>query len=269
MKNVQAVVLAGGLGTRMAEGKPSAIPKALMKLAGRPMVSYILETLRNIETKKQKNIKMGKPIVVIGPYLDLFQKEFANNCQYVIQKEPLGTGQAAKLGINHIRVNPRHISASIRVQDVFILQGDDSAFYQPRTLEKFIQNHESTKAVLSFLTTKITNPSEFGRVIRDKRGRLINLVEKEHLTPKQEKIKEINCGGYLINLLWAKKNIGKIKRTLKRGKEYPLPDIIKIALRQGRRVNAFPINSSEWFGINSPEQLKEAEQQIKIQNSKH
>ena len=297
---IYPVILAGGLGTRMAGGRPSPIPKPLIKLSGKPMVSYILETLRNIETEKLRNIKIGKPILVIGPKLDLFKKEFGDNCQYVIQKEALGTAHAAKLAIDYItnsnigfrdgkQIKMSKIPKSkhklsgrfeylnlkndlgLRASDsefknknlVLILQGDDSAFYQSDTLEKFIINHCKEKAILSFLTTKLNDPKEFGRVIRNQKGEVVDIVEKENLSVEQKKIKEINCGGYLMDLAWAEENIKKIRKHYKKGKEYPLPDIIKIGLQQGRRVIAFPIDSSEWFGINSPEQLKEAEKLIK------
>lgn len=268
MKNVQVVILAAGKGTRMNKGKPSPIPKALYPLGGKPMVSHILETLKNIETEEQRNkrteeqrnIKIGKPILVIGYKAEMVKKTLGKNFDYVIQKQRLGTAHAAKLGIDFIRVSPR--STSALVSDVLILQADDSAFYKPETLKKFITNHQKNKATLSFLTTEVANPQEMGRIVRDKNNKVLAIIEKEDLTPAQEKIKEINCGGYLLDLDWAEKNICKIKKTLKGGKEYPLPDIVKVALAQKKKTIAYKIPRSEWYGINSPLELEEGERLI-------
>jgi len=243
--SVQGVILAGGKGTRMNQGNPSPIPKALYPLGGKPIVGYILVTLKNIGIKK--------PILVIGYKADLIKKEMGDSFNYVIQKKRLGTGHAAKLGVLAVK-NSYH--------DVLILQGDDSAFYKGETLKKFIVNHQKQKAILSFLTTEVSDPKEMGRIIRDKNNKVLAIIEKENLTPAFKKIKEINCGAYLINLVWAKNNMAKIKKTLKGGKEYPLPDIVKIALEEGQKTIAYKIPAREWHGINSPSELVEGEKII-------
>lgn len=252
MKNLAVIILAAGKGTRMNQGRPSSIPKALYPIGGKPMVSYIIDTLEKIH--------MDKPILVIGYKAQEVKKEFGNRCEYVVQKKRLGTGHAAKLAIDSICVSPRPASALVR--DVLILQADDSAFYKTKTLEKFIKNHQDKKATLSFLTTHIPKMKDIGRVIRDEKNQVVDIVENENLTSKQKKIDEINCGCYLADAAWIKKNIKKIKRTYKGGKEYPLTDIIKIALAQKEKVIAYQIPRREWHGINTLEQLKKAEKII-------
>jgi bifunctional UDP-N-acetylglucosamine pyrophosphorylase/glucosamine-1-phosphate N-acetyltransferase len=246
--NIQPIILAAGKGTRMNQGRPSLIPKALYPLRGKPMVAYILKTLAKIGLKK--------PILVVGYKGELVEKEFGKNCDYVYQRKRLGTGHAARLAINFVSVSQR--SPSALVGDVLILQGDDSAFYQPETLKKFILNHEKNQAILSFLATIIPKVKDFGRVIRNNQNEVVDILEKDELNKEQEKIEEVNCGGYLVDFNWLKTNIKKLKKTYK-GKEYPLPDIIKIALSQGRKVIAYKIDRSQWIGINSPDQLQQAE----------
>ncbi len=242
MKDLKVIILAAGKGTRMNKGKPSLYPKALYPISNKPMVSYIINTLKKIGIKK--------PILIIGYKADLVKKEFKDGCNYVLQKKRLGTAHAARLGIEKVPFSTKYI---------LILQADDSAFYKPKTLKSFIKNHIDKKAKISFLTTHIPGVKDIGRIIRDKNNNVIKIVEKDNLTPKQEKIDEVNCGCYLADAVWLKKNIKKIKRTYKGGKEYPLPDIIKIALSSGDKVVAYEIDRSEWKGVNTLEQLKEAE----------
>jgi bifunctional UDP-N-acetylglucosamine pyrophosphorylase/glucosamine-1-phosphate N-acetyltransferase len=243
MQNTKCVILAAGKGTRMNEGNPSPIPKALYLLNGQPMISYILTTLKNVTEVEEK------PLLVIGYKGELVREKFGNNCEYVEQKEQLGTGHAVKIAVEAIGGNHKNL---------MVLQADDSAFYKEETLKKFILEHDKNQSKISFLVTKIPNYKDFGRVIRDDSGNVLGIVEKEHLKDDQAEIGEINCGGYLFDFAWLKNNISKLEKTLK-GKEYPLPDLIKISLSQGDEVKAFEIDNKEWFGINSREQLKEAE----------
>lgn len=242
MSNIQAIILAGGKGTRMNEGNPSPIPKALYLLGGKPMVGYILKTLKKLDIKK--------PTLVIGYKAEMVKKVLGNDFSYVVQKQRLGTGHAAKLGLEVI---------PYKFKNALILQADDSAFYKMETLKQFIANHDKTHATLSFLATEVVNPRELGRVLRDKNKNVLGIIEKEDSTNETRAINEINCGAYLIDLAWAKKNIGKIKKTLKGGKEYPLPEIVKIALAQNKNVSAFKIPRHQWHGINSPQELEKGE----------
>lgn len=287
MHTIQAIILAGGKGTRMNQGVASPIPKALYPICGKPMIWYILNTLKNLKTpveeqsslrgdaEEHKNpgsraelttgqgIKTEKPIVVVGYKAQEVIKVLGSKYQYAIQKQRLGTGHAAKIGLEAIRVNQRlskgSKSASIRVGDVFILQSDDSAFYKKETLLKAISEHSNNKATITFFTTRIPGLTDYGRIIRNENGDVVDVVEKENMTCEQAKIDETNCGAYLVNTQWLKDNIDKITRHYKGGTEYPLPDIIKIALAQNKKVLGIEIDPSEWVGINSPDQLERAE----------
>lgn len=289
MHKTQFIILAAGKGTRMNQGKASAIPKVLYPIAGQPMISYILHTLKTIanhqdilrqaqdpsgaKTKQilnfniqrdshylrkkirgEYNIIFPKPIIVVGYKAKEVIKKLGQSFIYARQTKRLGTGHAAKIGFKKVPNG---------AQEVFILQGDDSAFYSAKTLKTVIKKHRQSQAVLTFLTTKIAHCQDFGRVIRDNRGKIIAVVEKDNLTPKQAQSEEINCGSYLLNYDWAKENLTKIKKHYKSGREYPLPDIIKIAISQKKKVNGLVIDRSEWVGVNSPQQLEEADRKMR------
>jgi len=324
MIKVYPVILAAGKGTRMNNGNPSPIPKVLFALGGKPIVSYILNTLshlsfgirssslekslvighsaQKLKTKDQTNIdqlqtknqgpnglRVSKPLLVVGYKAAEVKKEFGSRVSYVEQTKRLGTGHAAKLAIEKVNIGYEKLTTVNNSYDmlqknatvinrlqplltdvnlILIMMGDDSAFYEAETLKTFIENHIKEKAVLSFLTTKIPGVQDLGRVIRNKSGNLIDIVEKENLTEKQKKIDEINCACYLAELSWLAKTIKQVKKHLKGGKEYPLPDIIKIALKNGEKVIAYEIPNGEFVGINSRDQLEYAESKLKVKRQK-
>ncbi|EKD56612.1 MAG: Bifunctional protein glmU [uncultured bacterium] len=267
MQNVQVVILAAGKGTRMNKGKESPIPKALYKIGNKPMIWYILDTLKNIKTQEHKNKKTEKlnitrPIIVVGYKSKEVIKKLGTNYTYAIQEERLGTGHAAKIGLESISasqlISKGSESAPISVGDVFIMQSDDSAFYTKEMLTGAINRHQKEDVVLSFLTTNISGLSDYGRVIRDEQGEVTGVVEKENMTDEQKKLNEINCGAYLMDLAWAKENVPQIKQHHIGGTEYPLPDVIKMAVEQKQKVLGIQINPDEWVGINSLDQLEYA-----------
>lgn len=246
MNTIQAIILAGGKGTRMNQGKASTMPKVLYPLADKPMISYILGTLDFLE--------FNQPIIVVGYKGELVKKTLGNKYTYIKQTKRLGTGHAAKLGLGMI---------SKCFSDALIVNGDDSAFYSQKMLNEMFRRHKREKAVLTFLTTKIPGLTDYGRVIRNEKGEIVDVVEKENMTEAQRQLTEINCAAYLMNLNWAKKNINKIKKNYKGGKEYPLPDVIKLAIGQKKKVIGMIIPSDEWVGINNQEQLTEANKLMK------
>ncbi len=150
-----------------------------------------------------------------------------------------------------------------KVDQVLVLQGDDSAFYKKETLLNLIKSHRKNKATLTFLTVDLENPGELGRILRNNKGKILGIVEKEVLTPKQAKIKEINAGCYSFAADWLWSNLKKLKKSQTGKGEYILPDLIKLAINQGEKVEALKINKNEWIGVNNQEQLIYANREMK------
>ncbi len=239
---VGAIILAAGKGTRLNKGEPSPIPKVLYKIYGRPMISYILDTLGKIGIE---NI-----VIVVGYKADLVKKTLGDGYTYVIQEEQKGTGNAP--------LYAEKILAG-KVDTVLILQGDDSAFYKPETILNLINLHNRKKATLTFLTIDHPFPDELGRIVRDKKGNVQGIIEKEILTEKQKKIREINAGFYCFNDRWFWQSLSKLKPSKVGDGEYILPDLIGMANSEGKKVIAYKIDDlNQWVGINNIEQLEHA-----------
>jgi UDP-N-acetylmuramoyl-L-alanyl-D-glutamate--2,6-diaminopimelate ligase len=235
-KDIAAIVFAAGKGTRMV----SFFPKVLRLIAGRPMISFTLENLRRSAFKEV--------VIVVGYKKEQVIRETAGASKFAYQEKTLGTADAAAKGLSQIGEN---------INTVVALNGDDSAFYKPQTIKNIINSHYNQNAVVSFVSLIKENPEGLGRVVRNDKGELVSIVEEKELDFKQKQIKEVNNGIYVFNKIWLKENIGKVKKSIVG--EYYIVDLIKLALKQNKKVNVFKLqNSDEWQGVNTKDQLKEA-----------
>lgn len=235
------IVLAAGEGKRLQ----SNLPKVVNKLAGKPIISY---TLNNLRESGFKNI-----VIVVGHKSDVVIDEIGPTYFYAYQKKQLGTGNAAQIGIED--VNKKY-------SDVLIVNGDDSAFYKPATFSNVWKYHENGRYKLTFVSVVLKNPHGLGRIVRDNGGSLLKIVEEKNANDDEKKIKEVNTGLYIFEREWLLDNIKKVKMS--DSGEYYITDLIKLAVKQGDRVGTYVLkDSSEWYGINTKEQLDWADTKMR------
>lgn len=194
---------------------------------------------------------------VIGYQGDQLRKFFGPDFVYAEQTELLGTAHAAFTGM---RVLPQD------VQQVLVMGGDDSAFYSQGTMRTFIEKHSGQGAHLSLLTAHVEDPSQLGRIVRSPDGSVM-IVEKEYLTPEQASIKEISTGTFCFERAWFESVFPSMPR-MKKLNEYGLPAALSMAQEQGKRCEMVQLDdTSEWFGINTLENLQEADQRKKLKGN--
>lgn len=245
MENSVAVVLAAGRGTRMKSKKA----KVLHTLAGKPMLFYTLEKLDKAGVRKI--------VVVIGYQGGKVKKAvdeevgFAHKIDYVVQPKQEGTGDALRCGIDGLL-------GSESVKNVIAVNGDDSAFYNPQTVRKVLDKHQKDKSVVTFVSLLKDDPAGFGRVIKNKEGEVVDIVEERDASPSQKKIKEVNAGFYVFDFNWLKQSISKLKKSA--SGEYYIVDLVKVAAGQGQKVSVFSLkDKKQWYGVNTRDQLSEAD----------
>jgi len=240
-EKISAIVMGAGKGTRML----SNTPKVLRKICGRPMISFSLENLRRSGVEDI--------VLVIGFKKNLVMKETAGLIKFAFQPKVLGTADAAEKGLRVINK---------KCDTVMVLNGDDSAFYKPSTIKDIVKSHNESKSDVTFVSLIKGDPEGLGRVVRDDNGKVSSIVEEKAASDKEKKIKEVNVGFYIFNKKWLTENIGRVEKSAVG--EYYIVDLIKFALDQGKRVNVFILkDSNEWQGINTPEQLEEANQKMR------
>lgn len=237
--NVGVVILAAGQGKRL---NCTEIPKVMHPIGGKPIVSYIVENLEAGGLCKE-NI-----CLVVGFKKEKVIGHFGERVAYAEQTELLGTAHAAYTGM---RALPEH------VEHVLVINGDDSAFYSDKTLSDFVRNHISSGAVLSLLSVVLDDPALYGRIVRN--GESAQIVEKEYLTDEQKQVNETSTGTFCFNREWFEQIFPEMPRMRKLG-EFGLPAALAMANDRDLPVRIVTLeNRDEWFGINTPAELEEAD----------
>ena len=239
MKKVVGIILAAGKGTRLNDGLPSDIPKVLHLLGDKPLIFYCIKALREAGIED---------IIVVVGYKGYLVKEAAGgDVKYVVQEKQLGTADAVYAARDLV---------SDKADRVVVLNGDNPLFSK-ETIADLIRQCVDRNATISLVTIDADDPKGYGRIIKDKEGHVLKIVEDKEAEPKEKAIKEINAGCYCFENDWLWKNIKKVK--LNSQGEYYLTDLIGIAVGEGEKVVALKIlNYREAIGINTPEQLEEA-----------
>ena len=241
MKNLAAILLAAGKGTRMK----SNTPKVLHSVAGRPMLFYPLDVL--------EEVKADRVVVVVGFGAGMVRASFAASKKlcFVDQTEQLGTGHAVMTATKALK----GFSG-----DILILSGD-VPLISASTVKALIKTHRKggkKRPAITLVTTVLSDPHGYGRIVRDEKGAVISIVEEKDCTPLQRKICEVNAGIYLVSSAFLAANIKKLGKINAQG-EYYLTDLIRMAVGLGERVTALThLDHGEVMGVNNRAELARA-----------
>ncbi len=240
MKRVKAVILAAGKGTRMK----SELPKVIHKALGKPMVQY------SIDAAMEAGAELTDICLVVGHKAELVKEVVGDGVTYVLQEEQLGTGHAVKCAGDFIGADGM----------TMVLCGD-TPLITGKTLKKLVDTHIAEGNGITVLTAKVDDPTGYGRIIKDADGNFVKIVEQKDATPKEQKVNEINSGMYLFDSVALSKALSLLTNDNAQG-EYYLTDTIEIVKREGLGKVATVVveDMNEIKGVNSQEQLKEAEE---------
>ena len=231
---MNVVILAAGMGKRMQ----SALPKVLHPLAGKPLLSHVIDTARSLSPSKLCVI-YGHGGEMVPALLQAQDLAFAR------QEPQLGTGHAVMQAIPHLDDEA----------PTLVLYGDvplTSADALQRLLDIAGQNK------LAILTIKLDNPSGYGRIIREQ-GNIVRIVEQKDATEAERAIQEINTGIMVAPTAKLKKWLAALSNNNAQG-EYYLTDIVAQAVADDVPVvSAQPDAEWETLGVNSKVQLAELE----------
>lgn len=234
MSRVNIVVLAAGQGKRMQ----SPLPKVLHPLAGRPLIGHVLETARALAPQRI--------CVVYGHGGNALPEALRESDLVFVRQEPqLGTGHALAQAL------PQLDAAGATL----VLYGD-VPLIEPGTLRQMI---DGARDELVILTTEVDDPDGYGRVLRDRQGRIRAIVEEKDATAAQRRLREINTGIMVLPTRRLKGWLARIRNRNAQG-EYYLTDVVALALRDRVRVATVTAHGPwEALGVNSKLQLAQAE----------
>jgi bifunctional UDP-N-acetylglucosamine pyrophosphorylase / glucosamine-1-phosphate N-acetyltransferase len=237
MSDLHIVVLAAGKGTRMK----SAGPKVLHRVAGVPMVEYVLSAASSLLPRSLT--------VVVGHHAEALKRALSGHAALttVVQEPQLGTAHALQTAGSALNG---------ATGDLLLLSGD-VPLLSSVTLRRLVDRHSSSRADATVLTACVDTPYGYGRIVRSA-GQIERIVEEQDATPVEREIHEINSGIYAFALGGLFESLDEIASGNVQG-EYYLPDLVLIYRRRGRRVETVTVSSAdEVRGINTRAELAEA-----------
>lgn len=239
------VILAAGKGTRMNQPDKA---KVMFHLAGKPLIEHVVSQGFALEPKR---------IVVLVGYrkddvINHLKNRFDDTLEFAEQAEQLGTGHAVQQTESLLQDFDGH---------VLILSGD-VPLLTAQSLANFVALHRESNAAASVLTVQAPDPKGYGRIVRDREGNFKRIVEHKDATASELTIDEINTGVYLVRSGDLFSALRRTNNNNAQG-EYYLTDIVEILRGDSLPVKAWLSAAyREAQGINTPEQLAEAEQFI-------
>ena len=233
--NLEVIILAAGKGVRMYSDRP----KVLHELGGRPLLAHVIACARRL---KPRGIHVvyghgGEQVTKLFPQSDL---------HWVLQAEQLGTGHAVNQALPTI---PDDAAVLVLYGDVPLIRRD--------SLWELVRL--STEGCLALLTATLADGAGYGRILRDREGRVQRIVEQKDANKQELAVKEINTGFLAVAAARLKPWIERLSNDNTQG-EYYLTDIIAMAVADKLRIETRqPQAHWEILGVNSKGELAQLE----------
>jgi bifunctional UDP-N-acetylglucosamine pyrophosphorylase/glucosamine-1-phosphate N-acetyltransferase len=241
---LSVVILAAGQGKRMK----SAWPKVLQPLAGRALLKHVIDTARLLSPKAIH--------VVYGHGGERVREALKSEAvSWVLQERQLGTGHAVTQALPGI---PDAHTVLVLYGDVPLIRRD--------TLEALLKLCDSK--TLAILTVRLEDPTGYGRILRDARGRIRKIVEHKDASQQELRVRESNTGIIAAPAKLLKKWLALVKNNNVQG-EYYLTDAAAIAAKG--KFNVVPLVAhaeTEVLGVNDKVQLAQVEAAYRQQQAR-
>jgi bifunctional UDP-N-acetylglucosamine pyrophosphorylase/glucosamine-1-phosphate N-acetyltransferase len=231
---VNIMILAAGLGTRMKSKRA----KVLHRAGGLTLIEHVVNTALQITTPDRVTVVVGHQAAEVQSVLR------PKSVRFAVQHEQKGTGHAVEI-----------CRDAMQPADLIAVIYGDGPLLSAATLHALIERQKQHDGAATLITTRMDDPTGYGRVILDKAGNVQDIIEEKAATAEQRALRLVNSGIYCFraDLLW--KHIGEIG-TNNPAREYYLTDIAAIFDRAGHKVSAMEVaDSQELHGINTRVEL--------------
>jgi bifunctional UDP-N-acetylglucosamine pyrophosphorylase/glucosamine-1-phosphate N-acetyltransferase len=241
------VVLAAGLGTRMKSDRA----KVLHEVAGRPLIVWTIENALAAGA--------GRVVVVLGHQIDTIRalldaRYGAGRVEVVHQAEQRGTGHAVQSAMPALAGEPDD-------RIVVILYGD-APLLRPERVAELVRAAEGSSAHLALISTRPSAPIAYGRLVRDREGKLMRIVEHADASEAERAIDEMNAGFYAVRLRELRTDLASLDDANAQGEIYLTDLAERAAARGGAAVTEAPFD--EVTGINDRVDLARTEREARL-----
>ena len=231
MDSQAAIILAAGQSIRMNSDRP----KILHEICGQPMLAYVLGACRDAG--------IDRLLVVVGHRKEEVIERFSadSDITWVEQAEQKGTGHAVLC----CREALRGFTGT-----VLVIAGD-MPLIRRETLARLPHARQDSGDAVTIATTVLEDPTGYGRIVRDKEGKLQAIVEDRDCTAKQKKIREVNPSYYCFDAERMFAALEEVRPDNAKG-EYYITDAVHILRGSGRGASAIEaVAAEDAMGINS------------------
>ncbi len=234
--NNGAIILAAGDGKRMK----SARPKVMCEVLEKPMIGWVIDSLCEADFSADAiGVVVGNSAEIVSGYVNSLGVTHT-----FMQAERKGTGHAVMQAADMLDL----------CDNVLVLCGD-APFIDSDTIRNSLEAHISSESKVTVVTAEISNPTGYGRIIRDENGSLLRITEQKDCNEQEMLINEINSGVYWFDSKALKSALPRLQTANAAG-EYYLTDVIGITLADGGKVSAFCAgNENIVLGANSRRDL--------------
>ena len=241
----------------------SKIPKVLHTIGGRSLVGHAMAAARSLEP--------AHLAVVVRHEREQVAAHIAEADPAAIiadQDEEPGTGRACECGLEAL---PADLTGTVLVTmgDVPLLEGS--------TLAELTRIHEEASAAVTLLSAVVDDAGNYGRVVRDEAGQLLQIMERKDAEEHRRRgdefahvldITEYNSGIYAFDAEVLRSALGRIEPSPVTQEKY-LTDVIKLAREEGRVVLAHPLQGGDLVqteGVNDKAQLADLGRALNAKN---
>src|SRR6202522_3038381 len=237
-KDTAIVILAAGKGTRMR----SELAKVLHRAGGRPLLEHVVRACQPL--------KPAQLLAVVGHQAaEVSAVAEALGAETVLQQPQRGTGHAWQVARRAMRKSAKRV----------IVVPGDAPLLRRETLLALLDTHRRGEAAATILSAELSDPTDYGRVVRDAEGRVEAIVEDSAATPAQHEIREVNSSIYCFTLakLWPCLNA---LRPDNAQRELYLTDAIAMLRQRNERVLAqIADDADEILGCNTRASLADVD----------
>lgn len=230
----------------------SDLPKVLVPVCGKPMVRFVIESLREAG--------VGRIVVVVGYREELVRAELADaaspengGVEFVTQAEQLGTGHAVMMAREQLAAHDGPV----------VIVAGDSPMLQASSIGALLAEFDASSPACLLGTAHHPEPTGLGRIVRDANGSFTGVVEEKDATDEQRAITEVNMSTYVFNAADLLASLDGLT-TDNAQAEYYVTDCPSLLMKSGKQVDALPVlKDFEALSINTVEHLTVVEAEMK------